>query len=209
MIYLYSGTPGSGKSLHLAERLYFRIKHQNIVAIGNFDLNIENIKGNRRGRYISINNNRLTPHRLIKFSLDYRNHYLKGKQMPEGKFLLVIDECQIMFNSREWQMSGRSDWLSFFTQHRKLGYDIVLISQFDRMIDRQIRSLIEYEYIHRKVNNYGMVGKILGLLCGGSLFVTVKMWYPMKQRVGSDFFIGRKKYFGMYDSYKLFDTAKG
>lgn len=207
MITLYSGTPGSGKSLHLAEKLYYRVKNYNGVVIGNFDFNVANIKGKHRGRYISINNDRLTPNRLKKFSIDYRRHYLSNKPVPEGKFLLVIDECQILFNSREWQMAGRNAWLSFFTQHRKLGYDIILISQFDRMIDRQIRSLIEYELIHRKVNNYGVAGKILGLLSGGSLFVAVKMWYPMKERLGAEFFVGKKKYFGMYDTYKMFDTA--
>lgn len=209
MITLYSGTPGSGKSLHLAEVLYYRVKNYNGVVIGNFDLNVANIKGRKKGKYISVNNDRLLPQRLIKFSEMYRKHYMKGKSMPEGKFLLVIDECQILFNSREWQMSGRNAWLSFFTQHRKLGFDIILVSQFDRMIDRQIRSLIEYELIHRKVNNYGVVGKVLGLLCGGSLFVCVKMWYPMKERLSAEFFIGHKKYFRMYDTYKMFDAVKG
>ncbi|TCL59978.1 zonular occludens toxin Zot [Kineothrix alysoides] len=209
MITLYSGTPGSGKSLHLAEKLYYRVKNYNGVVIGNFTFNTNLIKGRHKGKYLSIDNDRLTPKRLEKFSRDFRNHYYKGKPLPEGKFLLVIDECQIMFNSREWQMSGRSEWLTFFTQHRKLGFDIILISQFDRMIDRQIRSLIEYELIHRKVNNYGAAGKVLGLLSGGSLFVSVKMWYPMKERLGAEFFIGKKKYFNMYDTYKMFETAKG
>ena len=40
---------------------------------------------------------------------------------------------------------------SHFSQHRKLGYRVILIAQFDRMLDRQIRSVLEYEYIHRKV----------------------------------------------------------
>ena len=44
MITLYSGTPGSGKSLHMAEVLYYRVKNYNGVVIGNFDLNVNNIK---------------------------------------------------------------------------------------------------------------------------------------------------------------------
>lgn len=207
MITLYSGTPGAGKSLHLAEVLYYRVKNYKGVVIGNFVLNTGNIKGKKhKGKYISIDNNRLLPDRLIQFSQRYRKHYYGSNPMPEGKFLLVIDECQILFNSREWQVQGRSAWLAFFTQHRKLGYDIILVSQFDRMIDRQIRSLIEYEYIHRKINNYGIVGKILGILSGGSLFVCVRMWYPMKERLGADFFVGHKKFFKLYDTYKMFDT---
>ena len=208
MITLYSGTPGSGKSLHLAEILYYRVKNYNGVVIGNFSLNVNNIKGRKKGKYICVDNDRLTPDRLASFSNMYRRIKLKNRPIPEGKFLLVIDECQIMFNAREWQAAGRSAWASFFTQHRKYGYDIILISQFDRMIDRQVRALIEYELIHRKVNNYGIVGKVLGLLCGGSLFVCVKMWYPMKERLSAQFFIGPKKYFRLYDTYKIFKTAE-
>lgn len=209
MITLFSGTPGSGKSLHLAQVLYDRIKLDNCVVIGNFAFNTKAIKGKKRGVYISIDNNRLKPDRLIKFSNMYRKRYCKGKPIKEGRFTLVIDECQILFNSREWQMAGRNEWLSFFTQHRKFGFDIILVSQFDRMIDRQIRSLIEYEKIHRRVNNYGTFGKIVALASGGSLFVSVHMWYPLKQRLGAEFFVAKKKYYGLYDTYKMFDTVKG
>ena len=38
---------------------------------------------------------------------------------------------------------------------------MILIAQFDRMLDRQIRSVIEYEHIHRKVKNIGVWGKCL------------------------------------------------
>ena len=72
MITLYSGTPGAGKSLHLAEVLYYRVKNYKGVVIGNFDLNTGNIKGKHKGKYISIDNNRLTPDRLIQFSQRYR-----------------------------------------------------------------------------------------------------------------------------------------
>ena len=99
---------------------------------------------------------------------------------------MVIDECQLMFNARDWNAKGRADWLEFFTLHRHLGYRIILIAQFDRMIDRQVRSLIEYEYIHRKVSNFGIYGKIISLFSLGNLFVSVKIWYPMKEKVGSE-----------------------
>lgn len=205
MINLYTGTPGSGKSLHLAELLYNRIKFKKSVIVGNFDIEVKNIKGKLKGDYLYIDNMDLTPDKLINFSLNYQCFI--GRRLKEGELLLVIDECQILFNSREWQQTNRNAWLSFYTQHRKLGYDIILITQFDRMIDRQIRALVENEVIHRKINNYGFVGSILGILFGGSLFVCIKMWYPMKERLGAHFFICRKKYYKIYDSYKLFNTS--
>ena len=119
---------------------------------------------------------------------------------------MVIDECQRIFNARDWGQKGRGEWLTFFTLHRHLGYDIVLIAQFDRMLDRQIRSLIEYEYIHRKVSNFGWKGKLLSCFALGNLFVTVKVWYPMKEKVGSEFFRAKKMYYGLYDTFATFDS---
>ena len=98
--------------------------------------------------------------------------------------------------------------LTFFTLHRHLGFDIILIAQFDRMLDRQIRALIEYEYIHRKVSNFGWKGKILSLLALGNLFVTVKVWYPMKEKVGSEFFKCKRKYYSLYDTYMMLDAPE-
>lgn len=204
MIMLYSGTPGSGKSLHLAEKLYFRIR-AGLPTICNFDVrvNYKKIKAKRfYDSFTYIDNLELTPQKLIAYS----HALFKNKRPKEGSILLVIDECQILFNARDWGRTGRNEWLSFFTQHRKFGYDIILVSQFDRMIDRQIRSLIEYELVHRKVSNYGWMGKLLSLFSVGNLFVSVKVWYPMKEKVGSQFFKAHKKYYSLYDTYNIFTT---
>lgn len=83
-----------------------------------------------------------------------------------------------------------------FTQHRHFGYTVVLVAQFDRMIDRQIRSLIEYEYVHRKLSNFGLKGMLLNLAMGGRTFVSVKIWYPMKEKVGQEFFMPGRNYIG-------------
>lgn len=201
MIYLYSGTPGSGKSLHTASVIYWSLK-RGLPVIANFGFNLSKIK-HRKGEFIERDNETLTPAFLINYARDY----FHGKPIKEGTILLVIDECQLLFNAREWNITGRAEWLSFFTQHRKFGYDIILVAQFDRMIDRQIRSLIEYEQVHRKVSNYGLKGKFLSIVMGGNLFVAVKVWYPMKERVGSEFFHARKKYYSLYDTYSMFGTV--
>lgn len=203
MITLYSGTPGSGKSLHLASRLYHKMQYVKAPVIGNFQTNYAGIK-KPKGTYLYIDNSDLTPDRLINFSRNYSAYI--GRKLKEDEILLVIDECQILFNSRDWGQRNRAEWCSFFTQHRKLGYEVVLIAQFDRMLDRQIRSLIEYEWIHRKVSNFGIQGKIMSLFCFGKLFVSVKVWYPLREKVGSEFFIAHKKYYSIYDTYALFSS---
>lgn len=208
MIELYSGTPGSGKSLHTAKEIRSRLRMRNRVIIGNFYVNTRAIR-RCKGTYLFVTNDRLLPERLLQFSRRLSHHL--GRRLKEGEILLVIDEAQLLFNSREWQNVSRNGWLSFFSQHRHYGFDIILAAQFDRMLDRQIRSLIEYEQVHRKVSRFGYIGFFVGLFMGNNLYVAVKRWYPIKQRVESNFFVGRKGLFQIYDSYNHFDTpaAKG
>lgn len=206
MIELYSGTPGSGKSLHVAKIIRERLRMYNCVIIGNFYVNQNTVK-KRKGTYIYVDNSRLEPERLIKFAIRYARH--KGRRLKEDELYIFIDEAQLLFNSRDWQLIKTSGWVSFYSQHRKLGFYIGLIAQFDRMLDRQIRSLVENEIKHRKVSRAGLFGKLLGFLTGDNLFIYIKIWYPMKQKVYSEFFLGTKKVYDLYDSYGLFQTIEG
>ena len=160
MIFLYSGTPGSGKSQHVAERLYHLLRAGR-PTVCNFPINLNRIPKKSVSCSVTRVILRLPRSFLIP---SFPRNISRAKKVKEGSLLLVIDECQLMFNARDWSKSGRDKWLSFFTLHRHYGYDIILVAQFDRMIDRQIRSLIEYEYIHRKVSNFGLRGMFL--LCG-------------------------------------------
>jgi len=209
MIDFYSGTPGSGKSLHTAERLYYWLRAGR-PAICNFSINLQKVskKHPEKLRFLLLENTELSPAFLIAYSREY----FAGKIIKEDSILLVIDEAQLLFNARTWQQAGRGDWLSFFSQHRKYGYYIILVAQFDRMLDRQIRSVIEYEYIHRKVGNFGLKGKLLSLFMGSKVHVAVKVWYPMNEKVSSEFFRARKKYYSLYDTFGDFvnnESASG
>ncbi len=199
MIYFYSGTPGSGKSLHVARDIYYRLnrnkKYPNVIA--NFMINEKMIK-NKKANFIYKDNSDLT----VSFLLDYalKNHS-SGK---ENQTLVVVDEASVIWNSREWQKvdtrHNRMDWLKFFVQHRKLGYNFIIISQTDRQIDRQIRSLFEYEIKHRKVNNF-KIGKLLPV----PVFACVSYWYGVNERLGVEFFTYRRKWGRFYDSYGTFE----
>lgn len=200
MITIYTGTCGSGKSLHIAHLLYLKLQY-GIPCICNFRINTDNIP-RYKGTFTYLDNSELTPQYLINYSIEYFKH----NNFREDKILLCIDECQILFNCREWGNKNRDEWVSFFTQHRKFGYQIILIAQFDRMVDRQIRSVIEYQCIHRKVSNFGIKGQIINLLAGTGLFVSVKMWYPMKEKVDVEYFKYRKRYNKIYDTYAIFSN---
>lgn len=202
MIELYTGTPGSGKSLHCAKIICNRLNRGKGV-IANFDINLTIFKKKRIGEFHYIDNADLSPDMLMEYAVNNHKRNTNG-HIAEAQTLLVIDECQILFNSRDWQARDRMKWATFFTQHRKYGYNIILITQFDRLIDRQIRSLVEYQVIHRKASNYKTLGLIIGMFFRGNIFVAITQWYGVKEKINSEWFVMRPKYARLYDSYKIF-----
>lgn len=206
MVDLYSGTPGSGKSLHVASYIYWHLKMGKPV-VANIPLDRSRLP--RGGKlYTELSNDQITPDFLARFSKDYFSGLGRsGGVRDEERILLVIDEAQLLFNARHWQITDSKGWLAFFTQHRKLCYHVILVAQFDRMLDRYIRSIIEYEYIHRKMSNFGIKGFLLSLIFGGKVHVAVKMWYPLNERLGAEIFRVRKKYYKLYDTLGTFSAA--
>ena len=202
MIYLYSGTPGSGKSYHavavIAHKLGRRDKNR---VIANFPLTGKKITS----RFEYWDNSDITIGRLMDYA---RRHHRLG---VEGQTLVVIDEAQCIFNSRDWNGKGvlhsalkrqpdsRMDWIKFFSQHRKFGYNVILIAQSDKMLDKQIRSLIEYDVKHIKMNN----GFFFFL---PTSFLAVEKWYGQRMKLGQEVIWYHKRVAAMYDSYALFDT---
>lgn len=202
-VYLFSGTPGSGKSAHQAMIVYYAVKLGRPV-IANYEINLDLFKDPSSFTYLP--NELMTPQSLE----EYARWYFSEHEFKEGAIKVFIDEAQIKFNSRDWRDDGknnRNDWIRFFTQHRKLGMDVYLVAQFHEMIDKQIRTLVEYEVSHRKVNNVGWFGKLVSLLTfNHAVFVAVTRWYGQKMRLGSEWFLGRNKFYKLYDTYKLFDA---
>lgn len=202
MIELYSGTPGSGKSLHAAEVIYWRLRH-GVPVIANFPIDVAKVP-KYKNTFYEVNNDDLSPACLYEFAQAYFDQSSTG--FEEESIYLVIDEAQLLFNARAWSSSDRAGWLSFFSQHRKWGYHVLLIAQYDRMLDRQIRALIEYEEIHRKVGNFGIPGKLMSTAAGGTLFFAVRYWYPIKERIDMYPFVAKKKYYSLYDTAMYFDS---
>lgn len=196
MIDLYSGTPGSGKSLHVARDIFIKLNVKKQCVIANFPINLELISKKSKDKFFCFDNANLTVKALVDFA---KENHVMGK---EGQTLLVIDECQTFFNPREFARKDRLEWNNFFSQHRKLGYSVILVTQNDRLIDRQIRALIEYEIKHRKVNNF-KIGKLLPI----KTFACVSYWYGVREKLDVSFFFFRKKYSRLYDSYKMFEGS--
>lgn len=200
-IFLLTGTPGSGKSLHMAKNLYWHVK-RNRPVVCNFEINGEIFEDMSSFHYIP--NEELSPERLIDFAQDYWK--TSGKPFKEGGIKLYWDEAQVLLNSRSWKKNEH--WIPFFTQHRKLGYDIYLVCQYHEMLDKQARSIVEYQVDHRKVNNVGLFGKFVTLFAlGRPVIVAVTSWYGQKMRISSEWMIGTKRDYSLYDTFKIFDTS--
>lgn len=200
MIQIYTGTPGSGKSLHLAKDIHFWLK-MGINIIANFEINKEYVK-KCKGKFTFVETEDITVKFLQRYALE--NHDFISRQ--EFQTQIIIDECSDIFNCRDFSRKDRPEWLKFFRQHRKYRYDILLTTQDDREVDRQIRNKIEEEVKHRKLNNFGIIGTMMSMLSLNKLklFVAIKFWKGNAQRTGVDYFIYRKKYGELYDTFKIF-----
>lgn len=84
---MYSGTPGSGKSLHATERIEKRLK-MGLPVIANYNLDRGKIPNPELFHY--VDNSELTPERVISIARGWFGTHKFG----EDKVLVVIDECQ-------------------------------------------------------------------------------------------------------------------
>jgi len=85
----------------------------------------------------------------------FNEHIPQGtRDMP---VLVIIDECHLWFNSRDWAKQARS-LLNFLTIHRHCHVDIVLISQHMDNVDKQMRRLVEHTYLYRDLRRMKVGG---------------------------------------------------
>ena len=200
-IILYSGTPGSYKSFHAVKTCIQWLRSGGNL-ITNFPLNYtKKIKYPIRGVYECVNNLDLTVDYLTKFACDHHHQGIKAQT------LVVIDEASIKFNSRDFNVHDRMDWINFFANHRHFNFNVILITQQDKMLDKQIRGLIEIEFKHRALKNYKLFGMLLDLIFHGC-FMCVEVWYPCKLKTGAMFNVFRKSYAECYDTMGLFVDTK-
>ena len=154
MIEAYTGCPGSGKTSD-AMRVIDEYLSRGRVVVSNIEIG-KLRRSCHHGQYILLPYDGLNPDEFFRFAEMFPSR--------EDQKLLVLDEAQLFLNSRSWDDESRSAWVRFFSQHRKLGFKIILITQNLDMVDRQIRVLVEYERLHRKASNFGIVGRLISTI---------------------------------------------
>jgi hypothetical protein len=114
----------------------------------------------------------------------------------EGRGLMVLDEAHSWLNARMWDQDtgggkdARADAIrrrlavvDWFAEHRKLGWEILLVTQDAGRIDAQVRGNAEF---HTKLKNLRKF-KVLGLvpLFPFNVFVAITTWHGTNNdRVG-------------------------
>lgn len=152
-------------------------------------------------RWIYKDNESLTVDFLVSESLK------NGWNEKEGSALVIFDEASIPFNARNYQRSDRMEWIKFLTQSRKFGYDVIFITQDARMIDKQIRSLCEYEVVHKKLNNM-FAFKWLSMF-RITLFAGVSYWNGLNAKYTKGqlrLYFYQSSIADRYDTLRLFDS---
>lgn len=172
-ILCFSGKPGSGKTYEAVKKVLDNLKlgrqvFTNIDGMDHPDC-IEAIKGfTGLGDYeVSKNLIFLKPEEVYTFfeEIPYTDAetgmQLTKRQAPPGS-VVVLDEVHKNFNTRDWNEKSAdgkssknrrfSDWLS---TSRHEGTDVVLITQNLEKVDKQVRDLVHWNYVYRKVDFLG------------------------------------------------------
>lgn len=139
MLYLYTGVPGAGKTLYAVSNLVKRkdFKDRPVFVDGIKDLDHEKIN------YFDIP--------------DGESIQTWPKWAPPGA-IIVVDECQRIFRPRP-SGSKVPDYVAELETHRHRGLDFILITQHPRLIDINLRSLIEH-HTHLSKTNLGIRRKL-------------------------------------------------
>lgn len=195
-ISLLSGTPGSGKSLHaVSDGLDWLKLGRNLIT--NFPLDWHKRLKKIKGDYQFWKNSDITPVHLIDYAKEHH------KKSEKAQTLLIIDEASMMFNARDFGRKDRMEWINFLANHRHFNFEIILIAQNDKMLDKQIRGLIEYDIKHRSLSNFNFITLLISKLFGG-LFFCVSYWYPIRQCNGKSIIRLNKSKARCYDTMALF-----
>jgi adenosyl cobinamide kinase/adenosyl cobinamide phosphate guanylyltransferase len=180
VIYMVTGTPGSGKT-------YYALRSIAEAADGGMPVatNVELADdfGRRVARHHPVRwmipgrrgavEKRINARVLVTDSLDE----LMRVRVPgsrEERWLVVLDEAHGWLNARNWNAGDREKIIKWLSQHRKLGAKVLLISQDAENIDAQVRRLVEVEIRLRNLKNARVMGIPVSL--GRNLMLAIWTW---------------------------------
>jgi hypothetical protein len=84
--------------------------------------------------------------------------------------LLVLDECAVWLNARDWSGGDRSAIIDWLLHSGKLGWDLMFIVQHESLVDKQARlTLFDYTVKCKRMDRIKVpgIGRVLHLLSFG------------------------------------------
>lgn len=155
MIEILVGTLGAGKTYSAVDRWIAPKLGRGGTVSTNIVLNWEGLAKLCAQRY----NVQIDPEQFVDLlGKDISEfHALTPSGTSEENSLIVLDESQLDFNSRDWSKTSR-DLLAFLTQSRKENTDVIFISQAAENIDKQFRRLAEFFWTFRDMSRWTVPG---------------------------------------------------
>jgi len=183
-IFFICGKPGGGKSYMGVSQICEELKDINAIRtiVTNIPLNLaelanwchENVKFEvnikervrildeaQTGEFWKFEPNRVWDKRKKFYTGEGKNRREYDVPDFDGRgnpgTLYVIDEIHIHFGAREWQQTG-TDCTWFLTQHRKLGCDVIMITQHPDQTDKALRRLAQEFMTVRNLSREPVLG---------------------------------------------------
>lgn len=175
-IHFITGRIGGGKGLYCMRLLVAEIRATNRKIITNFPVLLDELNTYLHKEY-GEGFDILDRFVLIESKEEIRNFFRIRKQDKDGPVYLdeeldqkgrqvaydiagaqtggvyyLLDEVHIVFGARDWMSVGRAV-MFYATQHRKLGDDVIMVSQVPKQVDSQFRNLAQDFTVLR---NHGM-----------------------------------------------------
>lgn len=176
-IHFVTGRPGAGKGLYTMRLLIEEIRGSRRNIVTNFPILKDKLAEFLHEEYgqsfdildriclLESKEELSNFYRVRKLNADNTLNFLDAEKDSKGKAVgydidgaqdagvfYVLDEVHIVFGARDWQEMGRAV-LFYASQHRKLGDDVILISQAPKNVDSQFRSIAQDYTVLR---NHGM-----------------------------------------------------
>lgn len=108
-----------------------------------------------------------------------------GGESNEGSKLFIWDEIHLDLNARDWKKTS-GGMIQFFSMSRKLGYDVIMVSQLRSAVDRQMRDLADISYELKNLRNF----RIFTLPLAPNIGLLIKRWANKGFEAGGGVFVG-------------------
>lgn len=154
MISCYEGLPGAGKTYDAMRKLLDNLSQGRRI-LTNISGPDQEEKQEIIKHFLNLDDSQLKENLVVLQDhqvTEFWDHTNPGD-------LIIIDEAQNFFNSRDWQSKANRAFGKWASEHRHMGVDLILITQNVERIESSVRSLIEFTYRYKKLNMFGNLVK--------------------------------------------------